>query len=100
MSNCKRCGHLEQEIRRLREDVDLELMGTKRLADELIRRTQECIVIMLRPREVVDNRGSLAFYSSLDFDRLAHMCAITHVHLWNMANHGQDPAFVEYPEDD
>jgi len=86
MNQCERCDMLEAIVKDLRTNPDLELVDSKKLADELIRRTQECIVIMLRPKQVVENRGSLAFYSSLDFDRLAHMCAITHAHLWTLSN--------------
>jgi hypothetical protein len=63
----------------------LEYVPTSALANEIIRRCDQCIVVMLRPSSPEDGRGSLSFFSSYDFDRLSHMCAVTHAHLWALA---------------
>lgn len=70
---------------------DLEYISTSALANEIIRRCDEAIIIMLRPPSIEDGRGSSSFYSSYDFDRLAHMCAVTHAHLWSLSRYGSPP---------
>jgi hypothetical protein len=62
--------------------VDLSLVSTEALIDEVIGRMDECIVICLRPPSPDDGEGPISFTCSRNYDMVARMCATAHANLW------------------